>query len=158
MSQEDYIISLFRRDDCKRIIRHELNEITPTATIRDAIDALRTKWASYVCIIDEKRQLLGIITERDILRNIAKSKLDESAPATTIMTTDYQTVECKETIAGIAMKLYKSTFMHVPIYDDNKLMGIVSSRDFIHYLVEYFAESVLTIAPGQPTQDKREGA
>jgi CBS domain-containing protein len=158
MTQEDYIISIFRRDDCKRIIRHELNAIPTTATIRDAIDALRLNWASYTCILDENRNLLGIICERDILRYLTTSDLDETAPATSIMTTDYETVECKETIAGIALKLYKNTFMHLPIYDKDELVGIVSSRDFIHYLVDYFVESVITVSPGQPLHDKREGA
>jgi signal-transduction protein with cAMP-binding, CBS, and nucleotidyltransferase domain len=157
MTQEDYIVSIFRRDDCKRIIRNDLNEIPETATIREAIDALRTKWENYVCIMDENRKLLGIITERDILKKIATSKLDEKAQATTIMTTDFQTVECSETIAGIAVKLYKNSFKHMPIYDNNKLVGIVSARDFIHYLDDYFAETVYTVSPPQ-TQDRREGA
>ncbi len=158
MTQEDYIISIFRRDDCKRIIRHDLNELPRTATVREAIDALRSKWASYVCILDDDRKLLGIITERDILLYMATSNLDENAPATTIMTTDYQTVECQENIAGIAMKLYKNTFMHLPIYENKELVGIVSARDFIHYLVDYFAETVYNVSPGQLTQDRREGA
>ena len=158
MVQEDSIISIFRRDDCKRIIRQELNEISQTATIRNAIDALLSKWASYVCILDDERNLLGIITERDILHQIATSTLDENALATTIMNTDYDTIECQETISGIAMKLYKTTFHHLPIYDNKELLGIVSARDFISYLTEYFAETVVNVSPGQPTHDQREGA
>ena len=52
MKQEDYIISIFRKDDCKRLIRQELNAISDSATIRDAIDALNSRWASYVCLLD----------------------------------------------------------------------------------------------------------
>jgi CBS domain-containing protein len=157
MAKEDYIVSIFRRDDCKRIIRNDLNEIPETATVRDAIEAIRTKWEDHVCILDENRELLGIITERDILKKIATSTIDEKALATTIMSTDFQTVECSETIAGIAVKLYKNSFKHLSIYDNNKLVGIVSARDFIHYLDDYFAETVYNVAPPQ-TQDKREGA
>ncbi|MHA2108916.1 MAG: CBS domain-containing protein, partial [Candidatus Hodarchaeales archaeon] len=68
------------------------------------------------------------------------------------------TIECRESIAQIALTLYKNTFIHLPILDEGKLIGIVSARDFIHYLVEYFAESVHTLKPAQPTQDRREGA
>ena len=158
MAPEDYIISIFQRDDCKRIIRRDLNEITETATIRDAIDALRLKWENYVCILGENRKLLGIITERDILQHIAMSTLDEKAPATSIMTSDFQTVECSESIAVIATKIYKNSFKHLPIYDNDKLVGIVSARDFIHYLDDYFAETVYNVSPGQQTHNKREGA
>ncbi len=158
MTQEDYIISMFRKDDCKRLIRSELNALPETATIREAIDALRSKWSSYVCILGEGKQLRGIITERDILRNIAAGSLDENAAAVSIMNTEFHTIECRESIAQIALTLYKNTFMHLPILDEGKLVGIVSARDFIHYLVEYFAESVHTLKPVQPTQDRREGA
>ncbi|MHA2156277.1 MAG: CBS domain-containing protein [Candidatus Hodarchaeales archaeon] len=158
MPQEDYLISMFRKDDCKRLIRSKLNALPESATIREAIDALRSQWSSYVCILDGEHKLKGIITERDILRHIGSGTLDENASVKTIINTDYHTIECKESIAQIALTLYKNTFMHLPILDEGKLIGIVSARDFIHYLVEYFAESVHTLKPAQPTQDKREGA
>lgn len=158
MTQEDYIVSIFRRDDCKRIIQRELNELPETATIRDAMDALRLKWENYVCILDDNRNLLGIITERDILQCIATSNLDENAPATNIMTTDFQRAECSEKIAGIADKLHKNSFKHLPIYTNDKLVGIISARDFIHYLDDHFAETVYNVSPGQKTHDRREGA
>ncbi|MHA1976360.1 MAG: CBS domain-containing protein [Candidatus Hodarchaeales archaeon] len=158
MPQEDYLISIFRKDDCKRLIRSELNALSESATIRNAIDALRSQWSSYVCILNGEQNLMGIITERDILRYIGSGTLDENALAITIMNSDYHTIECKESIAQIALTLYKNTFMHLPILDEGKLVGIVSARDFIHYLVEYFAESVHTLKPAQPTQERREGA
>jgi signal-transduction protein with cAMP-binding, CBS, and nucleotidyltransferase domain len=158
MTKEDYIVSIFRRDDCKRIIQRELNELPKTATIRDAMDALRLKWENYVCILDDNRKLLGIITERDILQCIATSTLDENAPATNIMTTDFQSVECSEKIAGIAVKLLKNSFKHLPIYTNDKLVGIISARDFIHYLDDHFAETVYNVSPGQKAHDRREGA
>ncbi|PWI47400.1 hypothetical protein CEE45_11915 [Candidatus Heimdallarchaeota archaeon B3_Heim] len=158
MPKEDYLISIFRKDDCKRLIRSELNALPESASIREAIDALRSQWSSYVCILDEEKKLLGIITERDILRYIGSGTLDEKALAVSIMNTDYHTIECQESIAQIALTLHKNTFMHLPILDEGNLIGIVSARDFIHYLVEYFAESVHTLKPAQPTQDRREGA
>ena len=158
MKQEDYIISIFRKDDCKRLIRQELNTISDTATIRDAIDALNSRRASYVAILDQNQNLIGMITERDILRYLGSTKLDESALATTIMNSDYHTIECQDSIAQIALTLHRTTFMHLPIYSEGELLGIVSARDFIHYLIEYFAESVYTVSPDQPPQDSREGA
>ena len=158
MKQEDYITSIFRKDDCKRLIRQELNAIPDSATIRDAIDALNSRWASYVAILDQNQNLLGIISERDILRYLGSTKLNESALATTIMTTDYHTIECEDSIAQIALTLHRTTFMHLPIYSQGKLLGIVSARDFIHYIIEYFAESVYTVLPDQPPQERREGA
>ena len=158
MAKEDYIISIFRKDDCKRLIRRELNAIPETATIRDAITALRDQLSGYVCVLDEKGKLLGIITERHILRCFGQSEHNENDLATLIMTKEYETIECRDSIAAIALTLYKNTFMHLPILEDGKLIGVVSARDFISYLIEFFAETVYNVLPGQPTQDQREGA
>lgn len=158
MTQEDFLISMFKKDDCKRLIQKNINILSYTGTIRDAITILRSNWYGYVCILDKDEHLLGIITERDILSSIGSENFNEINSATTIMTKDFKTIECKESIAEIALTLYRNTFRHIAILEEGKLLGIVSARDFIHYLVEYFAETVYTVLPGQPTQDRREGA
>ena len=158
MTQDDYIISLFRKDDCKRLIQKKINKLSYKATIRDAISTLRSNWYGYVCILDNEENLLGIITERDILRFIGSENFNENDLATSIMTGDFKKIECKKPITEIALALYRNTFRHIAILEEGKLIGIVSARDFIHYLVEYFAETVHTVLPGQPTQYRREGA
>jgi signal-transduction protein with cAMP-binding, CBS, and nucleotidyltransferase domain len=158
MTKEDYLISIFRKEDCKRLIRGELNSLPETATIRDAIIALQSQWTGYVCILDENKNLLGIIAERDILSCFGENKFTEDDSAKLIMDTNFKMIECRESIAEIALTLYKTTFKHLAIVEDGKLIGIVSARDFISYLVEYIAESVYTVSPSQPPQDQREGA
>ncbi|WP_455139517.1 CBS domain-containing protein [Candidatus Hodarchaeum mangrovi] len=158
MTKEDYLISIFRKEDCKRLIRREINSISEDATIRDAIIALQSQWTGYVAILDNDKNLLGIITERDILRCFGENKFTEDDSAKSIMKTNFKTIECRESIAEIVLTLYKTTFKHLAIVEEGKLIGIVSARDFISYLVEYIAESVYTISPSQPPQDQREGA
>ncbi len=158
MSPEDYLISMFRKDDCRRLIQKDINKLPKTATIRDAIAILRSNWYGYVCILDDEGKLLGIITERDILKFIGNEIFEEEKLATTIMSKEFEQIECRESISEIALTLYRNTFRHLAILEKGKLLGIVSARDFIHYLVEYFAETVYTVLPSQPTQDRREGA
>jgi len=158
MAKEDFLISIFRKEDCRHLIRRELNSLPETASIRDAIIALQSQWTGYVCILDENKNLIGIITERDILRCFGENRFNEDDSVKSIMNKSFKTIECRESIAEIALTLYKTTFMHLAIVDDGKLLGIVSARDFISYLVEYIAESVYTVSPSQPPQDKREGA
>ena len=158
MTHDDYLISMFRRDDCKRLIKKDISFLPQSASVREAINALQSNWYGYVCIFDDDGELDGIITERDILNSIGTGNFNEEAPATSVMTKDFKKVQCKESIAEIALALYKNTFRHLAILEDRNLVGIVSARDFIHYLVEYFAETVYTVLPGQPTQERREGA
>ena len=158
MPPEDYLISIFSRDDCKRLIQKDINKLPDTAAIRDVIAMLRSNWYGYVCILNHDENLLGLVTERDILRHFGSKNYDQNQPATSIMTRDFEKIECQETIREIAITLLRNTFRHLAIFEKGKLLGIVSARDFIHYLVEYFAETVYTVLPSQPTQDKREGA
>lgn len=158
MPSEDYLISIFSKDDCKRLIQKDINKLPDTATIRDVIAMLRSNWYGYVCILNHDENLLGIVTERDILSFFGSKNYDQNQPATSIMTRDFEKIECEETIREIALTLFRNTFRHLAIFEKGKLLGIVSARDFIHYLVEYFAETVYTVLPSQPTQEKREGA
>ncbi len=159
MGQVDYLIALFRKDQCSRLIRTELNVLPQTATIEEAIIALRDKKIDYVCIIDEDESFLGLITEHNIAQWVGKNtRLDEKSLASTIMVTDLICMENHEPISKLVMTMYNHTFQHIPITDRGKIVGVVSSRDFVHYLIEYFAESVYNILPDQPTQKDREGA
>jgi CBS domain-containing protein len=159
MGQVDYLIALFRKDQCIRLIRTECNVLPQTATIEEAIIALRDKKIDYVCLIDEKESFVGLITEGSIAQWVGKNiNLDEKALASTIMITDLICMESHKPISKLVMTMYHHTFQHIPITVQGKVVGVVSSRDFVHYLIDYFAESVYNILPDQPIQKDREGA
>ncbi|UCG01493.1 MAG: CBS domain-containing protein [Candidatus Heimdallarchaeota archaeon] len=159
MEYGDSILNLFRKDRCERLIRKQLNVLPETATIRDAIISMLEKEIDYVCILDDQGRFKGILTEQCIVRWVSNSTLDEEAPVASIMTTELECcMERNEPISKLVMTMSKNNFMHMPITDHGKVKGVVSVRDFVSYLVDYFAESIYTLIPDQPDQKKREGA
>ncbi|MFX0173485.1 MAG: cyclic nucleotide-binding/CBS domain-containing protein [Candidatus Hodarchaeota archaeon] len=154
----DSLVSLFRKDQCRRLIRKEINILPQSATIKDVLRSFHEKKIDYACLIDDDNNLIGIVTERNIVRWVGTTDVDEGAPAKTIMKKDFLIMESSVSISKLVMTMYNNTFQHIPVTEQGKLVGVISARDFIHYLIDYFAESVYTVLPGQPTQERREGA
>ena len=159
MEYGDSILNLFREDRCERLIRKELNVLSESATIRDAITSMLKEEIDYVCILDDQGRFKGIITEQRIVQWVINNTLDESASVVSIMSTELECcMERSEPISKLVMTMSRNNFMHMPITDRGKVRGVVSVRDFVSYLVDYFAESIYTLIPDQPDQKKREGA
>ena len=159
MEYGDTILNLFRKDRCERLIRKQLNTLPESATIREAMMSMLDKEIDYVCILDDQERFKGIITEQLIVQWVRNSTLDEKAQVATIMSTELECcMERSEPISKLVMTMSKNNFMHMPITDRGKVKGVVSVRDCVSYLVDYFAESIYTLIPDQPDQKKREGA
>ena len=159
MEYGDSILNLFRKDHCERLIRKQLNVLPESATIRDAIISMLEKEIDYVCILNDQGRFKGIVTEQRIVRWVNDSTLNEEDSIATIMATQLECcMDRCEPISKLVMTMNKNNFMHMPIVDQGKVIGVVSVRDFVSYLVDYFAESIYTLIPDQPEQKKREGA
>ncbi len=103
---------------------------SPDATVADAAKAMTDRRIGSACVVDEQGRLLGIITERDVLRAAGSGRDLVRESVTEWMTPDPVTIgpdemPCSE-IANIMME---RGFRHLPILDGDELIGIVSMRD-----------------------------
>ncbi|MDP8960654.1 MAG: CBS domain-containing protein [Actinomycetota bacterium] len=103
---------------------------SPGATVADAAKAMTDRKIGSACVVDEQGRLLGIITERDVLRAAGSGRDLVNESVTEWMTPDPITIgpdemPCSE-IANIMME---RGFRHLPILDGDALIGIVSMRD-----------------------------
>ncbi len=103
---------------------------SPDATVADAARAMTERKIGSACVVDERGRLLGIITERDVLRAAGSGRDLVNESVTGWMTPDPITIgpdemPCSE-IANIMME---RGFRHLPILEDDELIGIVSMRD-----------------------------
>lgn len=110
--------------------------VRPETSVQEVIEkmqALPTKGCVLVCGNDG--QLLGIASIRDILVKVAGIVKDRSKhPVSKIMTPN---PECLDKDAPLAYALHKMSigrFRHVPVLDNGKPIGVVSTRDIIEYL------------------------
>lgn len=116
--------------------------------IRDAIHLMQTKRIGCV-LVTSHNKLLGIFTERDVLKKIVGSSFDlRSTPITELMTIHPQALNEDDTIAYALNFMDLGGYRHIPIVNDAfEPVGLVSVKDIISYLVQHFADEVLSLPP-----------
>ena len=117
--------------------------IEPGASLADAAKLLAERRIGAVLVLGADRRLVGIISERDIVRALAArgaAALDE--PVSQTMTRRVETCNERETIGSIMERMTDGKFRHVPVIDQGRLVGIVSIGDVVkHRLQEMERES-----------------
>ena len=115
----------------------KLNEIYrffgPDSTVSEIADMMDLQDIGAVPVVNENNQLLGIVSERDIVRKLVKNGRDSDlVTAKDIMTSKMITVT-KKTSQIDAFNLMKSNkIRHLPIVDeDQKLINFISLRDIV---------------------------
>jgi CBS domain-containing protein len=130
--------------------------VRPNTTVLDAVHLMTAKKIGCVCVT-ENEKLVGIFTERDVLRKVVQPGLDaKKTPVSEVMTKSPETLTTRDKMAFALNKMHVGGYRHIPIVDGNKLTGIISIRDIADFIVEMFPEGVLNIPPeprlGIPTR------
>ena len=105
----------------------------PDSTVSEIADLMDLEDIGAVPILDESYFLLGIVSERDIVRKLVKNGRDSDlVTASDIMTKQIITVKKTSTLIE-AMKLMKdNNIRHLPIIDEGrKLINFISHRDIM---------------------------
>lgn len=112
--------------------------VEPTATVGEAVAAMRHGSAGAVVIV-EGTAVLGILTERDVLKRIAGRDELLDAPITVHMTPDPVDLRDNDMMAYALNKMGDGGFRHIPVTRDGELIGIVTARDVMAWVMgKYF--------------------
>lgn len=104
----------------------------PHRTLKEVIELLAERGVGAVVVSDASLSVLGILSERDVVRVLAKhgaAALDE--PVSRYMTPKVITATCDDTIDQVMETMTTGRFRHVPIVDSGRLIGIVSIGDVV---------------------------
>lgn len=105
---------------------------TPDTTLLAAIDSLNYYSIGALLVMDGPH-LKGIMTERDILKALSKSKDGiVKLKVSDIMTTSLITCNSDDSIEGVMEKMTHNHIRHLPVFESEKLMGIVSIGDMVY--------------------------
>jgi len=117
--------------------------IEPTATLAAAVQLLAERRIGAVVITGPDGQVIGILSERDIVRAIASrgpAALDEAVGQ--VMTRKVLTCAEADTVSSLMERMTAGKFRHLPVVDRGRLTGIVSIGDIVkHRLAEMEHES-----------------
>jgi len=121
----------------------EVTSIEPGATMESAIALLTEKRIGAVVVLGADHRIVGILSERDIVRAIAEAgatALDE--PVSRAMTRKVSTCTESDTIASLRERMTEGKFRHMPVVDQGRVVGIVSIGDVVkHHLQEMERDS-----------------
>jgi CBS domain-containing protein len=108
--------------------------IEPNATLADAVKLLAEKRIGAVVILGADRRIVGILSERDIVRALAENGRNAlDGPVSAAMTRKVSTCHERETISTIMERMTIGKFRHIPVADQGKLVGIVSIGDVVKH-------------------------
>ncbi len=131
------------------------------ASVAAAIALMQERHIGCVLVTREER-LVGIFTERDVLNDVVGRAIDPAATRVSeLMTSDPETLPSTGAIARALNKMSLGGFRHLPVVDaDGRPVSVVSVKDIVDYLVDFFAHDILTLPPehGLETPKRREGA
>ena len=111
--------------------------IGPDASLMDAAALLGTKKVGAVVVVNDALKILGILSERDIVRVVGESgagALDRSVRD--VMTKAVKVCSENDTILSVMQKMSSGRFRHLPVETDGKLSGIISIGDVVKRRIE----------------------
>ncbi|HME22761.1 MAG TPA: CBS domain-containing protein [Acetobacteraceae bacterium] len=105
---------------------------SPGDTIEHVTDLLAQHRIGAVLVVDASERLLGILSERDIVRALPKHKARTLAmTAADLMTRDVRTATPTMTVSNAMEEMTKGRFRHMPVYDRGALVGMISIGDVV---------------------------
>ena len=135
-------------------------KIGPTATIRDAIHAMVRDGIGIVVVVEDSR-LVGVFSERDVLRKVAGSGLDiDATEVGELMTANPATLNFDAELVYALHKMEVGGYRHIPLMENDEPVAVVSMRDILGFIVSLYPDYVLKLAddPDKTITQDREGA
>ncbi len=109
--------------------------VGPEATLEDVAEAMIEAGTGSLAVI-EGRQLVGIITERDIVRCVAEDEDPAEALARDWMTGEPDTFSPEVDVEEAAAWLLEAGYRHLPVIQGDELLGVASIRDLLWAITE----------------------
>jgi len=117
------------------ILKHKGNRVSsvaPTATIAAVVQELANQRIGAVLVMDSAEQLLGIVSERDIVVSLAANgPVTLEMTAGQLMTRAVRTATRRTTVAEAMTIMTAGRFRHLPVVEDGALLGIISIGDVV---------------------------
>lgn len=114
----------------------EVFTISPDATVRELLDQLNSRDIGALVVIDEQDQIVGMISERDLVRKLERVENPLQAPVRVLMTTDTVVCEPDDSFSTLMSLMTDRKVRHVPVVEEGRLTGLLSIGDAVKYRMD----------------------
>ncbi|MEN8041282.1 MAG: CBS domain-containing protein [Actinomycetota bacterium] len=123
----------------QNIIDHKGSDVWSVdadVSVFDALESMADKNIGAV-VVTHAGEIVGIMSERDYARKIAlMSRGSRETPVSEIMTPDPVTAHPADTVTNCMQTMTDNRFRHLPVVEDNQLVGIISIGDVVRAVIE----------------------
>jgi CBS domain-containing protein len=116
---------------------HLVVTVQASDTIGALSERLKERRIGAAVVSRDGQQVDGVISERDIAYGLAVHRAGlHSLPVSTLMTTTVITCAPGDKVSDVASTMVARNIRHVPVVEDNRLVGMISIRDVLNFRVD----------------------
>jgi CBS domain-containing protein len=121
--------------------------VAPEQTVAEAVQLMRQHQVGCL-LVCQGDDLVGIFTERDLLRRVLAAGRPLSLPIAECMTPKPVVVHPKESISTAIRRMEEGGYRHLPVVDSSgRPLGVLSVKRLVHYLAEHFPSTIYNQPP-----------
>ena len=119
--------------------------VGPDQSLREAVNLLAEHNIGVLIVVDEPRRPVGIISERDIIREAARTEAALDQAVSRVMTEDLITASPEDDLETVLQTMTARRFRHLPIMDQDRLIGVISIGDLVKAQLDKYQGEVDTL-------------
>ena len=123
-----------------KISKRECYTLSETDTVKTASQSLHEKRVGCMPIVSKDKNVIGIISERDLSQLIYKEKFNTSLLITEIMSKNLITCDLNTSVTELMEIMTEKKIRHILIMEEKKLLGVVSIGDVVNHLINKYKE------------------
>src|SRR4051812_41983101 len=129
-------------DSVSRLRATQPLQVPPEQTVAEAVGLMRRHRVGCLLVCRDGR-LVGLFTERDLLRRVLAGGRPLTLPVAAVMTRDPVVVRPKDSVAAAVRRMEEGGYRHLPVVDEGGCpAGVLSVKRIVHYLVEHFPSTI----------------
>jgi len=109
-------------------------------TVKTASSKLHENHIGCMPILNEKKNVVGIISERDLSQLIHSERFNSNLAVDKIMTKNLVTCDLNTSVTELMELMTEKKIRHILIMEENKLLGVVSIGDVVNHLIDKYKE------------------
>jgi len=114
----------------------EIFMIAPDASVFDALKMM-AKYNTGALLVMSGNSVVGIVSERDCVRKVELAgKIAKDTTVSEIMTSKVINIDAAQPLEECMALMLEKSIRHLPVYDGNELLGLVSVRDVLKEVVD----------------------
>jgi CBS domain-containing protein len=122
-------------------------QVSPGQSVGEAVALMRREGVGCV-LVCQGNALLGIFTERDLMRRVLATGKPLTVPVSQCMTPNPEVVRAREPIAAAIRRMEEGGYRHLPVVnEEGQPVGMLSVKRIMQYLAEHFSATIYNQPP-----------